>query len=355
MHLIRRTRTQHLRVSALVWLLPLFVTQAFGQTKFDLSRVVGLDADSLRRVFVIQPHRVSAYLSRFQTADASRIAMWTGLHPDAERILKLLDAAYAEKYGARFLADNPFVIELVDSLRLAYYSDPLSYEADRLDHLEVVSRAASGQSFAQASPVLMRLLNHDRSAYFQKPDSFAEDRLKALDAISLRVASLPFLRGSPDLVASLERARLEHEEAEGGLPAERLRRLDTVSLRVTGEPFIVKSNVGVTLALAVSSTGLIVAVFILVTRQRRRGRNPFVQRRARPSRPMTVAEACRVLLVEPDVDLEKLNQAYRTQQKKYHPDVVAHLGAEFQRVAEERTRSINEAYELLKNRVESTT
>ncbi|HBT97625.1 MAG TPA: molecular chaperone DnaJ [Desulfobulbaceae bacterium] len=45
---------------------------------------------------------------------------------------------------------------------------------------------------------------------------------------------------------------------------------------------------------------------------------------------------------------EEIKQAYRALSMQYHPDKVQHLGAEFQRVAEEKMKEINAAYDKLK-------
>ena len=45
---------------------------------------------------------------------------------------------------------------------------------------------------------------------------------------------------------------------------------------------------------------------------------------------------------------EEIKQAYRALSMQYHPDKVQHLGAEFQRVAEEKMKEINAAYDYLK-------
>jgi len=45
---------------------------------------------------------------------------------------------------------------------------------------------------------------------------------------------------------------------------------------------------------------------------------------------------------------EEIKQAYRSLSMQYHPDKVQHLGAEFQRVAEEKMKEINAAYDYLK-------
>lgn len=57
-----------------------------------------------------------------------------------------------------------------------------------------------------------------------------------------------------------------------------------------------------------------------------------------------------VLGLEPGADLEAIKKAYRTLSMKYHPDKVVHLGEEFRRVAEEKMKEINVAYEYFKKR-----
>ena len=57
-----------------------------------------------------------------------------------------------------------------------------------------------------------------------------------------------------------------------------------------------------------------------------------------------------VLGLEPGADMEAIRKAYRTLSMKYHPDKVVHLGEEFRRVAEEKMKEINVAYEYFKKR-----
>ena len=45
-----------------------------------------------------------------------------------------------------------------------------------------------------------------------------------------------------------------------------------------------------------------------------------------------------------------VKRAYRELLVKYHPDKVSHLGMEFQKIAEEKTKNIIIAYEFFKNR-----
>ena len=47
---------------------------------------------------------------------------------------------------------------------------------------------------------------------------------------------------------------------------------------------------------------------------------------------------------------EEIKKAYRTLSMQYHPDKVSHLGEEFKRVAEEKMKEINAAYQYFKER-----
>jgi uncharacterized membrane protein YkvA (DUF1232 family) len=55
-----------------------------------------------------------------------------------------------------------------------------------------------------------------------------------------------------------------------------------------------------------------------------------------------------VLGVEPDASPEQIHAAYTQLMLKYHPDRVAHLGEEFQRLAHRKTLAITDAYNTLK-------
>ena len=52
-----------------------------------------------------------------------------------------------------------------------------------------------------------------------------------------------------------------------------------------------------------------------------------------------------VLGVRPGASREEVTRAYREQMKRYHPDLVAGLGDELQRVAHEKTLDIQRAYQ----------
>lgn len=55
----------------------------------------------------------------------------------------------------------------------------------------------------------------------------------------------------------------------------------------------------------------------------------------------------RVLGVSPQASLDEIRHAYRELANKYHPDKVAHLGEEFQKLAEVRFKEIQRAFEQL--------
>ncbi|MEE8310672.1 MAG: TerB family tellurite resistance protein [Candidatus Binatia bacterium] len=61
-----------------------------------------------------------------------------------------------------------------------------------------------------------------------------------------------------------------------------------------------------------------------------------------------VQEAYSTLGLAPGVSREEVKQAWRKLSLENHPDRVTHLGEEFQRLAEDRMRKINGAYETLK-------
>jgi len=54
------------------------------------------------------------------------------------------------------------------------------------------------------------------------------------------------------------------------------------------------------------------------------------------------------LEINSDSTNEELKKAFRKMANKYHPDKVAHLGVEMQRLAEEKFKSVNDAYQKIK-------
>lgn len=62
------------------------------------------------------------------------------------------------------------------------------------------------------------------------------------------------------------------------------------------------------------------------------------------------AQQYAVLGLESGAGEEEIKRAYRKLSMQYHPDKVAHLGTEFQKVAEEKMKEINAAYDFFKKR-----
>lgn len=58
--------------------------------------------------------------------------------------------------------------------------------------------------------------------------------------------------------------------------------------------------------------------------------------------------AYKILEIGSDVSDTELKKAYRKMASKFHPDKVHHLGEEFQKIAEEKFKSVNDAYQQIK-------
>ncbi|MCH8029822.1 MAG: DnaJ domain-containing protein [Candidatus Dadabacteria bacterium] len=71
----------------------------------------------------------------------------------------------------------------------------------------------------------------------------------------------------------------------------------------------------------------------------------------RPEGKLTIQVAFKILDVPLDSKKEDVRRAYRDAIIQYHPDRVAHLADEFKVLAEERSKLLNEAYELLKRKM----
>jgi DnaJ like chaperone protein len=70
--------------------------------------------------------------------------------------------------------------------------------------------------------------------------------------------------------------------------------------------------------------------------------------RAFPGQGRSETQYYEILGLEPGASAEEIKRAYRKLSMQYHPDKVAHLGEEFRRVAEEKMKELNEAYQHLK-------
>ena len=56
----------------------------------------------------------------------------------------------------------------------------------------------------------------------------------------------------------------------------------------------------------------------------------------------------KILEIDPSASDEEVKKAYRRMAMKYHPDKVTHLGEDFKKVADEKFKKVNEAYEKIK-------
>lgn len=72
--------------------------------------------------------------------------------------------------------------------------------------------------------------------------------------------------------------------------------------------------------------------------------------RRKPPHGETPEDPYRTLGLEPGASPEAVKKAYRELANKYHPDKVAHLGEEFQQMAELKFKKIQAAYQQLRGR-----
>ena len=59
--------------------------------------------------------------------------------------------------------------------------------------------------------------------------------------------------------------------------------------------------------------------------------------------------AYKILKISPEVSDVEAKKAYRRMANKFHPDKVHHLGEDFQKMAEEKFKKVNEAYQQIKS------
>lgn len=56
----------------------------------------------------------------------------------------------------------------------------------------------------------------------------------------------------------------------------------------------------------------------------------------------------KILEIDPGASNDEVKKAYRRMARKYHPDMVSHLGDDFNNIANEKFKKVNEAYEKIK-------
>ena len=74
-----------------------------------------------------------------------------------------------------------------------------------------------------------------------------------------------------------------------------------------------------------------------------------------PRKTVTLDSALSTLGLTRTATLEDLKRAYREYMRDYHPDRVAHLGADLKDLAERKAKEINAAYEYLRTALQSRT
>ena len=58
--------------------------------------------------------------------------------------------------------------------------------------------------------------------------------------------------------------------------------------------------------------------------------------------------AYKILEIKPNANNDDIKKAFRKMANKYHPDKVAHLGSEMQKLAEDKFKAVNDAYQSIK-------
>lgn len=94
-----------------------------------------------------------------------------------------------------------------------------------------------------------------------------------------------------------------------------------------------------------------IAAFLEISAYDQRTVEAKYQYRSRQQTARTIDRAAQyyaVLGLEPGSSEEEVKKAYRKLSMKYHPDKVRHLGDEFRKVAEEKMKEINVAYDFFK-------
>lgn len=79
------------------------------------------------------------------------------------------------------------------------------------------------------------------------------------------------------------------------------------------------------------------------------GRQQSDSARGAAGQPSGPADPFAVLGVRPGASAEDIKAAYRRLVNRYHPDKLQHLGEEFREVAEEKFKTIQSAYQTLKD------
>ena len=63
---------------------------------------------------------------------------------------------------------------------------------------------------------------------------------------------------------------------------------------------------------------------------------------------MCIRDSYKILEIDKSASNDGVKKAYRKMANKYHPDKVAHLGDELQKLAEDKFKAVNDAYHQIK-------
>jgi DnaJ like chaperone protein len=88
-------------------------------------------------------------------------------------------------------------------------------------------------------------------------------------------------------------------------------------------------------------------LFVPETETENAGEKRTAQSRA-SSLPEEVKKALFFFGLNENATFEEVKSAYRKCMAEYHPDKVSHLGEEFQKIAEEKTKAYNMAFDVVK-------
>ena len=89
------------------------------------------------------------------------------------------------------------------------------------------------------------------------------------------------------------------------------------------------------------------AVFLVVPTSRHQGWSSETAPKQKRPMPPDVRSALVAFGLDEEASFEDVRRAYREHVKQYHPDKVAHLGAELRKLAEMKTKEFNAAYHKL--------
>jgi len=258
-------------------------------------------------------------------------------------------------------------------LRVEYFYTPSRFPSDFLKDLDSTSGIIEGIPFLLGDSILLSLLNKSRDQYFTQPYSFNSNRMIELNQISGAVVAEYFVKNNTYLSTQLKKAKISFDNNPQVFSSARLDELEEISKTVTGNSFIPKQTKVDTAAIVVLGIILLTLIFIVLVASNRSKSSQHAKQSQEPTSQyppheklgsnvsgqqsgdhsmasnamMTVETAYTVLGLTPLCTKEEAEEARLELIKKYHPDRISHLGSEFHRIAESKSKEINQAFELV--------